>query len=315
MGKASMCLKMLELLNTGQVYKCSELAILLETNSRNIIEYKKELEEAGYYITSIPGKYGGYQLEKTVLMPSLKLTEKEKNALAEGSIYLKKRNEFPVKDDYQLAISKIFSTISHKRLDDDFLIINRQSLALESDKLLTLYHTFLEAIKNRYVLKLDYFNPKNQVKTDMFHPYEFFMVDNMWYVIGWSENAADINYYKFSQIVNLENTRNKFSKWKYYLRSDYLDENGFKKQEWYSIEFKLNNEALFALKEFQYGKNLSINPVAKNKSLVKVLMQDKDEILKFVLSFGQQIEIIEPDWLKKDLLKLAKVILNKYEYD
>ena len=65
MGKSAMCIQMLQILNSGRVYKASELADLLETNPRNIIEYKKELEEAGYYIISIPGKFGGYQLDKT----------------------------------------------------------------------------------------------------------------------------------------------------------------------------------------------------------------------------------------------------------
>ena len=42
MGKAASCIRMLQILNTGRIYKVSELAELLETNPRNIIEYKKE---------------------------------------------------------------------------------------------------------------------------------------------------------------------------------------------------------------------------------------------------------------------------------
>lgn len=53
MGKAAMCIKMLQMLNSGRIYKVSELADLLETNPRNVIEYKKELEEAGYYIITL----------------------------------------------------------------------------------------------------------------------------------------------------------------------------------------------------------------------------------------------------------------------
>ena len=41
MGKAAMCIKMLQILNTGRVYRISELAELFETNPRNVIEYKK----------------------------------------------------------------------------------------------------------------------------------------------------------------------------------------------------------------------------------------------------------------------------------
>ena len=41
MGKAAMCIKMLQILNTGRVYKVSELASLLDTNPRNVKKYKK----------------------------------------------------------------------------------------------------------------------------------------------------------------------------------------------------------------------------------------------------------------------------------
>ena len=100
MGKSSLCLQMLQLLNTGRIYKCSELADILETNSRNIIEYKKELEEAGYYITSIPGKYGGYKLEKTGLIPSIKLLDSESKSIAEAYDYVLKKKDFIFKKEF-----------------------------------------------------------------------------------------------------------------------------------------------------------------------------------------------------------------------
>ena len=41
MSKTSICIQMLQLLNTGLTLKVSELAEQLETTPRNIIEYKK----------------------------------------------------------------------------------------------------------------------------------------------------------------------------------------------------------------------------------------------------------------------------------
>lgn len=67
MGKTSNCLKMLQILSSGRVYKGQELADILETNVRNIAEYRTELEMAGYYIEGIPGKYGGYGI---TILPS-----------------------------------------------------------------------------------------------------------------------------------------------------------------------------------------------------------------------------------------------------
>ena len=50
---------MLEILYSREIIGIAELARLLETNPRNIPEYKKELEKAGYVIDTVAGRYGG----------------------------------------------------------------------------------------------------------------------------------------------------------------------------------------------------------------------------------------------------------------
>ena len=94
MGKTSNCLKMLQILSSGRVYKGQELADILETNVRNIAEYRTELEMAGYYIEGIPGKYGGYRLITQSVIPTVRLNEAEQRALSSGAEYLKSRNDF-----------------------------------------------------------------------------------------------------------------------------------------------------------------------------------------------------------------------------
>ena len=111
MGKAAMCIQLLEILNTGRIYKISDLASLLETNPRNIVEYKKELEECGYSIVSIPGRYGGYQLEKAGLIPPLKMMEDEKEALIDSFNYALSKKDFLKKDNLIKAIGKISSRV------------------------------------------------------------------------------------------------------------------------------------------------------------------------------------------------------------
>ena len=78
MSKTALSIKMLEILYSRDIVSIAELASQLETNPRNIPEYKKALEEAGYYIETIPGRNGGYRLHKTTLFPSVGLTETEK---------------------------------------------------------------------------------------------------------------------------------------------------------------------------------------------------------------------------------------------
>ena len=51
---------MLRILSNGRKYSISDLAERLEVSPRIIRSYKDELDEAGIYIDSVKGKYGGY---------------------------------------------------------------------------------------------------------------------------------------------------------------------------------------------------------------------------------------------------------------
>ena len=115
MGKAAACIRMLQILNTGRIYQVSELAKLLDTNPRNIIEYKKELDEisedAGFYIESIPGKYGGYKLVGNVVFPTIKLTPEDKDCLVNLFNYALAKDDYINKNGCVKTMSKVFSSL------------------------------------------------------------------------------------------------------------------------------------------------------------------------------------------------------------
>lgn len=56
-------LNMIQILKDKKVHSIQSLSENLEVSERMIRQYKLELEEAGIYIDSITGKYGGYKIE------------------------------------------------------------------------------------------------------------------------------------------------------------------------------------------------------------------------------------------------------------
>ena len=54
---------MIQILKDKKVHSIQSLSEDLEVSERMIRQYKLELEEAGIYIDSITGKYGGYKIE------------------------------------------------------------------------------------------------------------------------------------------------------------------------------------------------------------------------------------------------------------
>lgn len=314
MSKAAMCIRMLQILNSGRVYKVSELANLLETNPRNVIEYKKELEEAGYYIISIPGKYGGYQLDRTSIIPSLKFTEEEKKAISEGAGYLEARNDFLLKKDFQTAMSKVYSSMQYNEPQVEPLVLNRFPLSMQSKEITDRFNALEKCIIKQYKIKLEYLSLKNEVTDRVFQPYRLFMYNNAWYVIGFDEKSGEIRYFKLNRIKGFEILNGqKFRRLLSYNETDYFDEFGMKQNgEWYQIKLQLFDQYAMLVKERVYGKNQTVEAMEDGSSVLTCEMQNKENIKVFVLGFGEHCKVLEPEWLREEIMGTIRTLKGLY---
>lgn len=319
MEKTAKCIKMLRILNTGRVYKVKELADLLETKERNVIDYKEELnflgDEEGFHIVGIPGKFGGYQLNHTYPIPGFKFTSNEKKALTEGLGYLLKRNDFLYSKDYQSAMSKVLSAFEHESREADPLIYNRFPLTMPSEELEARYKAIELCIVKHTKVQIDYLSLKNEVTIRVFHPYKLFMYNNSWYAIGFDEKSNEIRYFKLNRIEKYTVlTQQKFRKLLYYKDSDYFDENGMKQNgEWYPIKLQLFDQYAMLVKERIYGKNQTVETQPDGSSILSCEMQNKENIKVFVLGFGEHCKVLEPEWLREEIIEGVKNIFDIYE--
>ncbi len=316
MGKAALCLRMLQILNTGRVYKVSELAELLETNPRNIIEYKKELDEisaeagSGFYIESIPGRYGGYRLNGSITIPSLRLKPEEKDAIIHGLDYLCERPEFMYSDSFITGIGKcLFAVTMDDVSSESSLIINRFPLIMEQREVERRYRAMEQAIKDHRVVEFGYLSSKNALKQHVFQPYELFMYNNSWFVIGWIESHNDICWFKINRIRDIRITDRHFRVWSGYKKSDYLDEFGFKTNgEWYHIKFIAYGNYAALVQERVYGKNQVVTVLDEHSTQVEVDMQNMENIIPFLMGFSKFIKILEPEEIKKEIAERIETL-------
>jgi len=110
MSKIANMLNMLQILKDEKVHSIQKLAEKLEVSERMIRQYKLELEQAGIYINSITGKYGGYQIEKENNFLKLEDIVKEKMYIIMKKA-IKNRNK--VKIQYNSINSGITKRIIH----------------------------------------------------------------------------------------------------------------------------------------------------------------------------------------------------------
>ena len=66
------------------------------------------------------------------------------------------------------------------------------------------------------------------------------------------------------------------------------------------------------VKERIYGKDQKVEVVDDRTIILSCRMQNKDNILKFVLGYGVDCEVLEPEWLKEKVASAIELIAKKY---
>lgn len=316
MYKTAKCIKMLMILFARDVVSIRELAKLLETNPRNVPEYRKELEAAGYTITTVEGKYGGYRINKKDFFPTVHLDESEMKTMSDSFEYLTKRLDFPSLPAYRSAMEKMFAA-NHYKMErhDELLIIPRHPLAMPQEEIQRRYVALRYCADNRVKMEIEYRSNDNHMRRRVIHPYKLYMYDDAWFVLAYCELVKEIRYFKINRITRFFTLPDTFD-YVYSYREgsawhEWLDEYGMKRNgEWYEVKLKFTGRFAMLAQDYLYGKDQVTECVDENTTILTMKMQYRDSIPNFVLKFGGFCEVLEPQWLKDDVIAKAQEIID-----
>lgn len=193
MAKFSNLLIMLELLNTGKKYSIKELSSYLEVSERVIREYKLFLEEAGIYVDTIRGPYGGYILRKNVNVPPLLFNTRDIKILKEG---IDNINDSKLKSD----LKNIENKLSHSILDSE----NKNKQFIDSDNELKVYNALNKAIKYNYKVKIKYYNLQHGESIRTIYPLGMYLFQDEWWCSSYWEEKDDMRQFHIKRILECE---------------------------------------------------------------------------------------------------------------
>lgn len=179
MGKLGNTLAMLKILENGRKYTVNELAEKLEVSPRMIKIYKAELEQAGIYIDTISGIYGGY-------------------------VYNKKNNydvSFNIKD--VSCIEKILPLLDDKndveilleKIKTIVIYSNNTIINISEEKLTQKYNLISKALKNNIDIEIEY---KNKIR--IVTPHNFSFYKDLIYLTGYSKTDEELRTYNLNEI-------------------------------------------------------------------------------------------------------------------
>ena len=107
MSKMANVLNLLQILKDKKIHSISSLSEELEVSERMIRQYKLELEQAGIYLKSFTGKYGGYQLYENNNFLKIENEVKEK-------MYVVMKNAIANKNKVRIKFNSINSGITKR---------------------------------------------------------------------------------------------------------------------------------------------------------------------------------------------------------
>ena len=107
MSKIANMLNLLQILKNKRIHSLSSLADELEVSERMIRQYKLELEQAGIYLKSFTGKYGGYQIDENNNFLKIENEVKEK-------MYVVMKNAIANKNKVRIKFNSINSGITER---------------------------------------------------------------------------------------------------------------------------------------------------------------------------------------------------------
>lgn len=199
MAKLANLITMIELLKTGRKYSINELSEKLEVSQRTVREYKLFLEEAGIYVDTIRGPYGGYVLRQEINLPPIRFNAKDIDTLLEAYKLVADEN---LKEKLSNLTSKINNELLNEENKNVKLITNNQELEV--------YNVISKALKNNYKIKIEYYNLQHGKSIRTIYPLGLYLFQDQWWCSSYWEEKDDMRQFHLKRILSAEIINEKF---------------------------------------------------------------------------------------------------------
>jgi predicted DNA-binding transcriptional regulator YafY len=297
------------LLNREKTKAC-DLAKRFEVSIRTIYRDIDAINLAGIPIISYPGNNGGfgimgnYKIERQVLsmndmLSILNTLKSVHTTLADSSL--------------DKAIDKFTSLVPQEGLSklheysEQFVIdIMPFGYHKRQRRFLKLIHG---AIQEHKLLQFVYRNMKGECLTRITEPMTLLFKGYAWYLFAFCRTRQDFRVFRLSRMSEVTQLPGSFTRREQSYK-DYADFD-VDKSEFVHLTLKFKAKARVKVEDFFFEENIQIQ--SDGSLLVSVSWPYDEWVIAHLLSYGEDLEVIHPGYIRTLLLKKAKKIQKIYE--
>lgn len=285
----------------------NELAEHFEVSLRTIYRDIDKICEAGVPIASTGGKGGGYYIMENYNLDNLFLDKKEIQALMpvmDNLSFLFGRNQ-----KFNDMILKFKNVYEKGNLENNRLRINMSHFSMENELKEALF-LIDKAIEDSRLLEFDYINRRIECSKRIAEPIQIEFICGEWYLVAFCRNRNDYRKFKLVRIRNLK------------LGDVFLKRNisneGLRKifAEGYnekSIKVTLKFTSRIGEQLSEYFDKESIRLEEDGNFIVEGFFPYEEGLIKHILSFGKDCEVLSPSYLREETEGYIKEMLLRYK--
>lgn len=278
----------------------NELADKLSVSRRTIYRDIEALSMAGIPIYTGKGKEGGVSLLPDSVLTKSILTEHEQNEILTALHGLSNIN-VSESDNVLKKLSSIFNKTATNWLQVDFS---------DWGKSIDYFYYLKTAILERRIVEFDYYDSKGNKSFRHVEPVQLWFKSKSWYLKGFCLAKQSIRVYKLTRIKHLVVTDSYFPERVLPDVQDSLATDDKQAENKVVIKLRIDSEMKYRLVEDFEEDEIAEQP--DGSYIITVPWKDGGWVQGFVLSYGEYIEVLEPEHFRDDIKNKVKKIYKKY---
>jgi len=298
--------------------KADKISEELEISTRQVYRDINCLKLAGIPIYS---DRNGYSVTSNFFMPkiSLNLSEVATLLLFINSVQVQKGTPY-----FQFLSAACEKIINALPMDLKKVILANKinglvDFGLETKinykEIESIFGSIYSAQLERKSVHIKYFSmEKKEVIERIVEPYALKFRFGVWYLIGYCHLRNEIRTFRIDRIRKVEVLDNKFSVPDDFSLDNFLEGSwGIKKGKRAKVELKFSPKIAEFISEITWHPSQKLELNKDGSLYADYEVMGLDEIKRWILSFGADVEVIKPQELKVDLLKEIKNMNSMYE--
>lgn len=281
-----------------------ELAERFEVSRRTINRDIENLCKAGIPIQTSQGAGGGISIMEGFAMERTLLTSKDMKMILAG---LRSLDSVSGSHYYGQLMEKIKPGSSDIVTGSDAILIDLSSW--NKDAIAPKVSFIQDAIEERTILAFDYYAPSGDSHREI-EPYYLIFKWSSWYVYGFCLMRQDFRMFKLNRMSGIRCIGRHFE-----MRSVQTPDLSI--GNLYPPEIKVTAivEAKMKWRLIEEFGPDCFTVREDGRLLFSGFYSDEDGLLAWILTFGDQMKLLEPDWMKEKLLHIANKITIMYGDD